>query len=499
MNSVVLGAHPIGIDDVVAVARGNGRVELAPSVRQRVETDRAVVERLAQGEAPVYGLNTALGAAVGTRLPPAEIAAFQARALRARNVAVGPHLPRDAVRAIMLARLSGMAAGGSGISPPLLEAWAKLLNAGVLPLVPAHGSIGAADLALLAPIALVLIGEGEVELEGRRMSAAEALAQLGLSPLPLGPKDALALINSNAGSVGPGALALADARATLGALDAAAALSLEGFRGNPSPLDSRASEARPAPGQTEAATRLRALLEGSELWRAGVARRVQDPLCYRCAAPVHGAALSAFYRAQRTVEVELNGSGDNPLVLPADGAMISTANFDLTALTLAFEALGLALAHLARISGERALKLLDPVFSDLPRFLTPIGPTRTGFASVQKTVATLEAEIRHLAQPASLGVMIAANGVEDHASLAPRVVTKTAEMVQRLRWLAAIELMVAAQAIDLRGVALGAPMQHIHDAVRAKVPKLEEDRVLGPDIETIAELIGKGELRATPT
>jgi len=492
MTAITLGTDPIDIETVAAVARGNARIALAPTVRERIAAERAVVERLAQGDAAVYGLNTALGAAVDTRLPPEEIPAFQARALRARSVAVGPPMPREAVRAMMFARLAGFAAGGSGIAPTLMEGWLALLNAGVTPRVPSIGSIGAADLALLAPVALALIGEGEVECQGTSMPAGEALTRIARAPAMLGPKDALALINSNAGSVGTGALALMEARTVLAAMDAAAALNLEGFRGNLSPLDPRASEARPAPGQAQAATRLRALLEGSELWQPGAARRVQDPLCYRCLAPVHGAALSALYRAQRTVEIELRGSGDNPLVL-ADGTMISTANFDLTALTLAFESLGLALAHLAHMSGERALKLLDPVISGLPRFLTPLGPTRTGFASVQKTVAALDAEIRHLAMPASLGVMVAANGVEDHASMAPRVVAKTSEIVTRLRWLAAIELMVAAQAVDLRAAPLGRHLRQVYESVRSRVPKLEEDRVLGPDIKAIAELIVESE------
>jgi histidine ammonia-lyase len=491
MASITLGTGSIGIDDVVAVSRRDTPVDLAPAVRARIVAERAVVERLAEGETPIYGLNTALGAAVDTRLPPEEIAAFQARALRARSVGVGSPMPRDAVRAMMFARLAGMIAGGSGASPAMLDGLLALLNYGATPLVPSIGSIGAADLALLAPVALALIGEGDIEYRGARGRAAEALASIGLVPLPLGPKDALALINSNAGSVGPGALALSDARTVLDALDAAAALSLEGFRGNLSPFDPRAAEARPAPGQAQAATRLRALLAGSDLWRAGAARRVQDPLCYRCLTPVHGAVLSALYRTQHTIEIELRGSGDNPLVL-ADGTMISTANFDLTALTLAFEALGLALAHVARMTGERALKLLDPGFSGLPRFLTPIGPTRSGFAAVQKTVAALEGDIRHLAQPASLGVMTAANGVEDHASMAPRVVAKTADIVQRLRWLAAVELIVAAQAVDLRAAPLGPPLRHVYEAVRARVPKLEEDRVLGTDIEAIAGLIEEG-------
>lgn len=491
---IELGDIRVDIGTVARVSRQGASVQFTEAARQRIAADRAVVDRLARGELPIYGLTTGLGAAVDTPLPPEDIALFQTRAVLARSVGVGPRLPREMVRAAMFARLAGMAAGGSGVSAAVAEGLLALLNAGVHPVVPSIGSIGAADLAPLAHMALPLIGMGEAEYRGAVMPAGEALRLAGLRSLELGPKDGLALINSNAASAGAGALVLCDTELALKSLDLSAALSLEGFRANLSPLDPRAQEVRPVPAQAAAASRLSAILAGSDLWQAGSARRVQDPLSLRCISPVHGAALDAIDYARRAVEAEFNGSGDNPVVIARDGVMLSTANFDATGLALGFELLGQALAHSAGLCGGRTMKLLSPRFSGLPRFLTPRGQTRTGFGTVQKTVAALEAEIRHLALPASLGVHAAADGVEDHATMLPRVVAKTGEILKRLHWLVAVELMVAAQALDLRPARLGEPLRAVHAALRAVVPKLEEDRVLGPDIERIASLVESGAL-----
>lgn len=496
-SRIELGSARVSIADVAAAARRGTQVVVGPAARERILQERAVVDRLAKGSQAIYGLTTGLGAAVDTRLPAEDVVAFQTRAIRARSVGVGPRLPGDIVRAAMVARAAGMAVGGSGVSLTVLEALVACLNAGVHPEVPAIGSIGAADLAPLAHVALVLIGEGEAEYEGKVVRGHEALRGAGLAPVTLGPKDGLALINANAFGVGAGALALCDADAALRALDVSAGLGLEAFRGNLSSLDPRALKARPAPGQAEAGARLTAVLAGTALWQPGAARRVQDPLSFRCIAPVHGAALDALDRATRALEIELNSAGDNPLVVSADSAMLSTGNFDVTALALEFEHAGQALAQAASLCGERALKLLSPRFSDLPRFLTPHGGTRTGFATVQKTIAALEAEIRHLALPATLGVRAVADGVEDHASLLPQIAAKTGEIVRHLRYLVAVELMVAAQALDLRPAPLGAPLRAAYNAVRAVVSKLDEDRAVGPDIERIAEMVSAGSLAIT--
>ncbi len=327
------------------------------------------------------------------------------------------------------------------------------------------------------------------------MPGREALGRAGIEPLVLGPKDAIALLNANAFSVGTGALALHDAMLALQAQTAAGALSLEAAGANLSPIDPRVVALRPAPGQAAASRLLLSLLKGSDLLKATRPQRVQDPLSFRCLAPVNGAALDQLARASTAIAADLNGAGDSPAVLVDDQELMSTVNFDTTATSLAFEGLGLALSHVAAIAVFRIAKLMSPGFSGLPRFLTPKAGARTGFATVQKTASALEAEIRHLALP--LGAMTApvADGVEDYAPMTPRVVEKTREIVHRLTRLAAIELVVAAQAVDLRGgLKLGRGTGRTFAFVRRHVPQLDEDRPTGRDFEHLASAIAAGGL-----
>lgn len=498
-QTIALGARPLSIAAVAQVARAFAAVEFDETARVRLVAARAIVERFAKSDVPVYGLTTGLGAVVDTRLSASDMAMFQSQAIRARSVGVGGRMATDAVRAMIFVRLAGLAAGRSGISPHVADALAALLNARIHPLVPTIGSIGVADLAPLAHAGLVLLGLGSVEHDGKIIEGADALAATGLKPVSLGPKDGIALLNCNAASVGPGALVLHDARRALDALDAAASLSFEGFRANVGPLDARLQKLRPSPGQEETASRLTSLLAGSLLWQKGAARRVQDPLGFRCVAPIHGAARAALRSAVALVEIELNGAGDNPAVLADadDEEILSTGNFDVTALTLSFETLGQALAQAANASVARIVKLMSPSFNDLPRFLTPVGKTSTGFATTQKTAAALEAEIRHLAMPASLHVAAVADGVEDYATMAPRVVAKTGEIVTRLRLLASLELIVACQAVDLRKLArIGRGADAAHKIVRSACAFLDDDRPIGPDIEAVASLIEAGALES---
>jgi histidine ammonia-lyase len=495
-RTIVLSGSGVDIDAMLAVARGAARVGLADSVRARLAAARRVVDELAHSDRAIYGLTTGLGANVGAALSPADLAAFQQRAVMARAVGIGPRLPSEVVRAILFTRIAMLGVGGSGVSPHVAEALVALLNAGVHPAIPSKGSIGVADLAPLAHLALPLVGLGEAEFGGEVLPGGEALRRAGLAPIALGPKDGIALINSNAATVGGGALAVVDALAVLDAVTIAAALSLEGFRGNLSPLDPRVGAARAAPGQDAAAARLRGLLDGSLLWREGAARRVQDPLSLRCVSQVHGAAIWALGLARQNIEIELNGAGDNPLVLVDERQMLSTGNFHIPAFAIAFEAVGLALAQVASLAAERAIKLLSPALSGLPLNLSPYTDgSRSGFAAVQKPLTALIAEIRHLANPACLDFLPVSEQIEDHAPMAPLVVEKTGEIVDRLRLVAAIELMIAAQAVDLRGVAtLGCGARAAYDVVRGVVKRLDEDRVLGPEIEAITAEIGSGRL-----
>lgn len=509
-TAIVIGDRPPTCGALAAIARRRVEVRLGDAARQRLAAARAIVLRMAAGPVPVYGLNTGLGAGVDTRLSGDEMSAFQRRVLLGRSVAIGPRLATDQVRAMIAARLAGLAQGAAGISPAFADALVAMLNRGLHPIVPSIASVGESDLALLAHAFLPLIGEGEAEFGGEILSGAEAMRRAGIAPPVFGPKDGLALVSANSASVGPGALVLEDARRVLDALAAAMALSLEGFRGNPTPFDARLQSLRPAPGQQAAAEQLRALLSNSLLngarGEAGGPRRVQDPLSFRCYASVQGAALFALDQARSVIHAELGGAGDNPSVLIADGIMISGGNFDVTALALSFEMLGQALAQCAILATARIAKLQSPSLSDLPRFLTRHGATHAGLAVTQKVAASLESDIRHLALPCSLGVAPTADGVEDYATMAPRVVAKTGEIVGKLALIAAVELINAAQAIDLRRIESGGPerlgsgAEQAYGWLRAQSAAIDGDRPLGPDIEHVAAALleGKFAVQAAP-
>ncbi|HTP98654.1 MAG TPA: histidine ammonia-lyase [Casimicrobiaceae bacterium] len=493
--TIALAGGGVRIADVVRVARRDAPVALAPGTLARVAAAREAVDRLAASDTLVYGVTSALGANTGKPIAESERVAYQLRAVRARAVGVGPRHPRDVVRAMLFARAAGMAMGGSGASPEVLEALVAMLNAKVHPVVPSRGSIGVADLAPLSHLALPLVGEGEAEHGGDVIPGAEALRRASLSPIELAPKDGLALISANAATVGHAALVLSDCAEALDALDVSAALAFEGFRANLTPLDPRVQAARPARGQVEIAERLRELLAGSALWQPSAARRVQDPISFRCVTQVHGAALSALRTARDDVELELNSAADSPLAV--DGELLSNGNFHVPALALAFDGAGLALAHAAHLCVARCQRLYTPAMSGLPLQLTTLGPEHSGFATIQKTLTALANEIRHLANPASLDSLPVSEAVEDHAPMTANVVAKTAAIVPLLHVISAIELLSAAQAIDLRKLdraALGRGAAAAYDAVRTLVPMLVEDRPLGSDVETAAAMIAAGRL-----
>jgi histidine ammonia-lyase len=486
------GRGGVTIADVVHVARGGAPVALHADARARVVAARAIVDAAAASDTSIYGLTSALGANTGAPLSAQERTDYQLRAVRARAVAVGAALPADAVRAMMLARSAGMAAGGSGVSPAVLDALIALLNAGVHPVVPSIGSIGAADLPQLSHLALPLVGEGRAEFRGEVWPGATALQRAGLKPVTLGPKDGLALISANAAGVGCAALALHDAARALDTFTIGAALAYEGFRANLGPLDPRVQAARPARGQLSLAARLRELLDGSALWHSGAARRVQDPLSLRCVTQVHGAALAALQLARDDVELELNSAAESPLVLADAPHLVSNGNFHIPALAQAIDGARLALAHVAQLALMRCQKLYAPALSGLPLQLTSLGPAHSGFATVQKTLVSLLHRVRALAQPASLDSLPVSEATEDDASMAFDGVAQLNAMQEPLRLVAAIEWLSAAQAVDLRPVArdqMGAGAAAAYALVRGRVPMLHEDRPLGPEIDAVAAAI----------
>ncbi|TPM38189.1 histidine ammonia-lyase [Mesorhizobium sp. B2-3-4] len=489
MSALVLTGAGVSVDDVAAVARHARKVEIGAEIIGRLEKARKILDQAAASGQHIYGLNTGLGANLGTSVE-GDASAFQRQLLEGRSGAVGEALPVEAVRATMLARLTMLSAGGSGLSPAVFVALVDVLNAGVHPVMPSLGSIGAGDLVLMTAIARLLIGEGEADYQGRRMPAAKALMMARLAPTSLAPKDGLSLVNASAVSAGCGALVVTDALSALMQQQHAGALTMEGFGANRTILDPRLHMARPAAGQQEAAKALHDLLARDE---APTPITIQDPLSIRCMPSIHGALIEAIGQAGQAVEIELNAAADNPLVLGDDGLVLSTGNFHTASLALAFEALGLAIAQCAAASAARFIQLTGPGRNGLPKYLSPVGGASAGFVPLQKTVTSILAAIRHKANPVMLDFLPVSEGVEDHATQTPLAVSKCAGMLVLWRRLIAFELMAAAQAVDLReGLALAPRTSAVHAAIRALVPSLSQDRPLGIDAETLHAALASG-------
>ena len=337
-----------------AIAREHVPVAISADAIDRIRVAQDCLDRAVEAGTAVYGVTTGLGHRVTTRIDPAGEGEHALRTLRGRAVAAGEPLPREVVRAAMAARLNGLCAGRSGAGEAAAQTLAAMLNAGVHPVVPRHGSIGASDLCLLAHVGLVVAGEGDAELGGERMAGAAALAAAGIPPARLGPRDGLALCSASSVSAGTAALELVRGRRLLEWLQSSAALSMEGFRASLTPIDPRVVAARPAPGQEWAAAGLRDRLAGGALTEPGAARRLQDPLSFRCAASIHGSLHVALDLLEAAVGPELNGAGDNPLVLATDDLVVSTGNFHTPALALAADATAIAIAQAAAPAAERS-------------------------------------------------------------------------------------------------------------------------------------------------
>jgi histidine ammonia-lyase len=479
-----------------SIARDDAEVRIGEEAVARIRASNRVVLDAARDGTPVYGVTTGLGSRVTERVDDGGVQ-FALRTIRGRATAVGEPLGSEATRAALAVRLNGICAGGSGASPAVAELLAGMLNAGVDPVIPRSGSIGAADLCLMAHVGLAMIGEGEAELSGVRMGADRALSRAGLPALVPGPKDGLAICSSNAVSVGIAAVALADARMLLEAAQVAAALSMEAFRASLTPLDPRVAGARPQPGQQWSAAGLRGLLAGGSLTEPGASRRLQDPLSFRCASQLHGSLHAALELLAAALEPELNGAADNPLVLAADGEILSTGNFQVPALALASDAVAIGIAQVASAIAERQARIRVTRLSGLPRGLVEQhdgDATRTGLGALTKTAEALVLEIRHRCAPVSIHPSISPDGVEDDSTGAAQGALRLVDQLSRLRLLIATELMTGAQATELAAPErLGAGTAEALRCVREVVPAVTEDRPLGPDVDRLAHAVLEGD------
>jgi histidine ammonia-lyase len=438
---VVVDDESVRADDVVNVADGS-EVVLGPGALARIRSSRAVVDAALASGRPVYGLNTGVGHSKDVRLPDDALRTMQRMLLMTHSGGVGDSAPTEVVRAAMFVRLVGMSRGGSGASPGAAAVLVDMLNAGVHPVVPIDGSVGAGDLGQMACIGLVAIGMGRAEFKGEVLAGGEALSRAGIRPFELQPKDGLTLMSANGISIGRGALVLRRAANAAAAADVVAALSLEALRGNPSITLPAVGIAKPYPGQIEACRSMRAALEGSFLLEPDAPRSIQDPLSLRVAPQVHGAYREAIDHARRAVEIELNSMSDNPLVSIEEGAMIHNGNFHPMVLAIGFDWLRVAIAHVGQLSDRRMAHLWNAFFENLEK----VGPDAAAGSlglSLRYPSAGIYAELRHLAGPVSLDVPVMDMGVEDHASGAPLTVKKTDEALDALESLLTIEMLMA--------------------------------------------------------
>ena len=493
---VVLDGSRLTIEDVVTVAAGRDVAALAPGAIEKMLRSRSVVDRLAAGAAPVYGVNTGVGLLADVRVPPADLEQLQRNVVRSHAAGAGEPLDREQVRAMMLIRANVLAKGFSGIRPAVAERLCQMMERGVTPVVPSQGSVGASgDLAPLAHMALVLMGEGEAEFSGGRMAGAEALRLAGMEPIQLASKEGISLLNGTQAMLAIGCLELARAETLMETAEVVCALTLDALRGTPRAFEPRLHDVRPHTGQVASAARLARLLEGSEIRASHIScRRVQDAYSLRCAPQVHGAVRDTLAEARRVFSIELNSATDNPLVF--DEEVLSGGNFHGEPLAFQLDYLAIALTALAGISERRIDRLVNPALNeDLPPFLARHAGLESGLMMAQVTAAALVAENRVLATPASSGSITTSGNKEDFVSMGMTAALKWKRVVRNTRAVVAIEALAAARALEfLRPLKTSPALEVARERICSVCGAFDGDRPPAPDISAIEKLIEDGGL-----
>lgn len=475
------------------------RVGLSPAAEHKVGRARAAVEAMLAQGAPIYGINTGFGRLADRRVDPARLRELQLNLVRSHCCGVGDALGADETRLVLLLRANALAKGYSGLRLATLAGLIAMLNAGVLPVIPERGSVGASgDLAPLAHLAAVLIGEGEAVHRGERLSGAEALARAGLEPITLDAKEGLSLINGTQVMTAIGAKAYLEARRLLTTATVISALTLDALRGTDAAFDARIHAVRPHPGQVEAAALLGRLLRDSQVREShresGVDHKVQDAYSLRCVPQVHGAMGDALGHIGRVLEREVNAATDNPLVFPDEGDVLSGGNFHGQPIALVLDLLAIAAAELGAITERRIERLVNPDYSGLPAFLVAAEEgLHSGLMIAQVTAAALVSENKTLAHPASVDSIPTSAGFEDHVSMGVTAALKARQCLRNVETVVGIELVCACQALEfLRPLATSPPLRAVYDLVRRHVAPLERDRRLAEDIGRATALVRSG-------
>lgn len=495
---IELRGQRLTISEIVAVAGGQERVMVSAEARARSQASRAVVEQIVAENRAVYGVNTGFGKLSDVRIDRDKLSELQLNLVRSHSCGLGNPLSEVEARAMLLLRANVLAGGLSGARSIVAETLVAMLEQGVTPVIPEKGSVGASgDLAPLAHLALAAIGEGEAFYKGERMGGGEALKRAGIQPLQLEVKEGLALLNGTQAMGAVGALALHRAERLTHLADVAGAMSLEALKGTPVAFDERIHAARPHAGQVAVATHLRALLAGSEIRESHLVNdpRVQDAYSLRCMPQVHGAVRDALQHARGIVETETGSATDNPLVFSETGDVLSGGNFHGAPLAMVFDYAAIALTDLISITERRIDRLVNPDANEnLPAFLTRQPGTSSGFMMLQVTTVALLSEAKVLAHPASIDNVPTDGGKEDHVSMGMTGATKLRSIVDLAEAATAIELITAAEGLEYRKpLAPGRGVQSAYEVVRARVSRLEADRSMSADIQSIVEAIRQGE------
>jgi histidine ammonia-lyase len=497
MTTIHIDGRNLTLEEIERVALDRAKVRLSAGVRERMDRSRRLVEEILTSRKVVYGINTGFGRLCQVIIPPDRITRLQRNLVASHAAGVGPMLPEEVVRAMMLLRANVLAKGCSGVRPLVVGHLMTLLNEGVHPLVPEQGSVGASgDLAPLAHVALTLLGLGRVSFLGQEMSAARALRRIGLSPLVLQAKEGLALTNGTQAMTALGGLTLLRAERLVKVADIAGALSLEALLGTPRAFHQRLQQVRPHRGQRASAGNLRKLVRGSRIVSSHEeCSKVQDMYSLRCMPQVHGAVRDALNHVRQILEVEINSATDNPLVFPREKLVLSGGNFHGQPVAMAMDYTGMALCSLASICERRIASLMDTSISQLPAFLTSRGGLNSGFMMAQVTAASLVSESKTLAHPASVDSIPTSANQEDHVSMGLPAARQAASILKNAEQVIAIELLCAAQGIDFRApLKPGRGTSAAYKTLRKHIRRLDRDRILSPDLERAAALVREGDV-----
>ncbi|MYN00808.1 histidine ammonia-lyase [Pseudoduganella sp. DS3] len=503
MTQLTLNPGKLTLTDLRAVWTAHTPIALAKEAYAAVEAScKAVQDIVAKGDA-AYGINTGFGLLAKTRIPDDKLEQLQRNLILSHSVGTGELMSDEVVRLLMLTKLSSLARGFSGIRPIVIDTLIALYNAGIMPAIPAKGSVGASgDLAPLSHMTLAILGVGDVRVKGELVPAAVALKAAGIAPVVLAAKEGLALINGTQASTALALHGLFMAERLLEAGMVTGSLSLDAAKGSDSPFDARIHEVRGQPGQIAAAGIYRELVSGSAIRASHLVgdERVQDPYCLRCQPQVMGACWDIIANAGRTLLIEANAVTDNPLIFQnADGpVVVSGGNFHAEPVAFAADTLALAIAEIGSISERRISLLIDATLSGLPPFLVRDPGVNSGFMIAHVTAAALASENKSIAHPASVDTIPTSANQEDHVSMATYGARRLHDMAQNTAVILGIELLAAAQGIDFhRPLKTSAQLEHVHAQLRSKVPFFDADRFFAPDIEAAKQMVVNGELSAT--